>query len=238
MKIFTILSFAFCLTLLTPDSLISQQVVMDETVSDQVFSKRFGPNGTHYVWQYFSWSVPVTGRSEQQVKTFLSGEYNYGIKYKYRLGTHFSTIGEWNLGASSYAFKKLNTLQPYHLLNEWEDENISMVNTTLAWHGRLNFGKRGNHMGKYLDFGVFGGWNFSRSHIYNGIDNGLDVTALRNKPDYIRKMGWGISCGIGFNHMRLISRYRVSDYLVKGKVNGGDLPKWVIGLEIGLRRFD
>ncbi|HRZ43493.1 MAG TPA: hypothetical protein P5228_12410 [Bacteroidales bacterium] len=216
--------------------LTAQEVVLDETVSEEVFSRRFGPNGQHFVYRYFSWYIPVSRLSEQVVKPFASSEVDFGVLYKYRLNNYLSTGGDFRAEFVSYRMKNMNTLQPYQLLPEWEKERVTQINITLAWFGRVNFGKRGNHLGKYLDAGVFGGYSLFNSHIFLGEDKATDtkVNTQRNYLPYLHRWAWGFHAGFGSNYLKISARYRMSDYLIMGKVNGGDLPKLMIGLEIGI----
>lgn len=217
-------------------TLNAQEIVMDETVNDEVFSRTFGPNGQHYFHRYFAWSVPVSRLSEQAVKPFSSAQFDFGMLYKYRLNKFLSAGGDFRAEFVSYRLKNMNTLQPYLLLPEWEKEMVTQINTTLAGYGRVNFGKRGNHLGKYLDLGMFGGYSLFNSHVFRGEDivTETDVNAQRNYVPYMRRWAWGFQAGFGVNILKINARYRMSDYLIKGKVNGGDLPKLMIGLEIGI----
>jgi hypothetical protein len=223
-----------CHLFFTSDA-FSQRVVMDETVNDQIFSRKFGPNGTHYFWIFGRWAFPVSLRNEQSVKAIFSSDIIYGIHYKYRLNNFLSTGGDFALSTSWSRMQDVNRLNPYSLLSEWDKERIKSNSIMVAWYVRINAGRRGNHLGRYLDAGIYGGYNYFVSHIFSGMDAGkTKIVAMRTAPSYISKMpSWGICGGLGINHIRLTGQYRMSDFLIPGKVNGGDLPRLTLGLEYG-----
>lgn len=209
-------------------------VKMDEEVNESIFSRKHGPNGKHYAYIFWRLSAAVPIQNDQPLKVPASLNYRWGGMYKFRVCNFYALTAELSASTSEYILKNTNVLQPYHLLAQWEHERIVVGAFTGVISNRFNFGKRGNHLGRYLDLGVYGDLYARRSHIFLGEDDKVAIEARREKPDYMNSQSWGFQVGIGVKKIRIVGQYRMSDLLKPGKVNGGDLPRLMLGLELGV----
>jgi len=98
---------------------------------------------------------------------------------------------------------------------------------------RINFTRRGNYLGNFLDFGASVDWTFAMRHFTKEKTDNI-ITKTRSRGyDYYNPLNYHVFARIGFNRYVLSGSYRLSD-VFKNKYNYPELAKITVGLEIGL----
>ena len=121
---------------------------------------------------------------------------------------------------------------------DYKKRSYLVQNLNLGIYQRINFNRRGNMVGKYLDLGGFGAWNFARNHVYSRKGFSTEtfnwVEINERGIDYIENFQYGLEARLGTNRYALTCRYRLNDLIKKeNAMNLGELPRLSLGLEIG-----
>jgi len=108
------------------------------------------------------------------------------------------------------------------------------ISNALAF--QINFKpKRGNQLGKYLDLGVYGSYNFSRRFMYQLeiADISKNAKITMKKLSYINPFEYGFTLRLGNVKSCIFSRYRLADiFNDNNNFTSLELPRLTIGLEI------
>jgi len=212
----------------------AQNILLYEDVSTSTEISRIGPNRLHFHHFYYTYGK-FFDSSEKGSDIIFLNSYDWGFGYRYKLRiNNFYAVGT----DLAYYFKKYRLAQnndkilPNSILND--KESFAQQNLKLGFYNRFNFGKRGNHIGRYLDFGIFGSFNTSTNHnTVNKMPNGNVVSTTISKLTYTEKTNWGLDARIGSNRWAIWGSYRMSNFF-KESASLPELPRLTVGIELGL----
>jgi hypothetical protein len=220
--------------------LFSQNMIMDEKPDSLYNISKWGKNRTNYIHFYGSYGF-VAGAPEgnaYDMKYGLSREWKFGIRYKLRVCNFYAMGLDFAIAQSRYRFAQTgsNTF-PDSVMHDQEYLGLSTFG--LDYYNRFNFGKRGNKVGKYLDLGVYSTYTFSTYHRF--VDK-LSTPYLGSSKaktklyglNYINDIQWGFKARIGKNRYALWATYRMSDWFNSKVPSGIELPRAMVGVEIGM----
>lgn len=228
--------FLLIIGLLLTAPLDAQEVVIHEDLKGDTLKPTFGMNRKHYRHSFLG-SHFFLGNSEGpsgKLRTGLSWAMEYGIRYKRRFNNVFSGGIEWSVKRLAYIPSDWGmAVLPYE--EEIRKERLVLIQTGPGIYQRINFQKRrGDFIGRFLDLGVYGYWNFSSRHVYS-YDNARDerVKVKTSRLSYIQPFDYGVLARLGFNNFVIRGSYRFSDHF---KENSGmeEFPRFSLGLELGL----
>lgn len=121
-------------------------------------------------------------------------------------------------------------------------ERISLHNISFALCDRINFGRRGNILGIYLDFGFYGDYLFRSSHLMvqeyydsNSVTGQHVITRSKEtKLNYINQLNYGLTARFGWEWGSFYGMYRMTDLIEDPDplTSLPDLPKLVVGIEM------
>jgi hypothetical protein len=111
-----------------------------------------------------------------------------------------------------------------------EEEKFVFNNIELEVFNRINFGKRGDIVGFYIDFGPYINYVFSAR--FKTFENSDNIKTVYKNLDYTSPYEIGIKARLGIDRYNLFASYRLSDMFIK-KYNYPELSKLIIGLQIG-----
>ncbi len=236
----TILS-TFC-SLSFPAPAFSQKVLFSQNVEKDSVAPVWGPNREHFLALYFG-LAGIVGKSEPGASLLYShsSEFTVGLNYKRRLSNHEAIGFKLSYDLQSYRLNpntKFDSVKT--LLNSPAYSSVSSIqhskekqvfnSFSLAFYNRINFDKRrGNHLGHYLDLGVYGSWFFSVKHYTKDDINGTIVKTYMSHLPYTEDFGYGAFLNLGFNHFTIYSKYRISR-LFKESYGLPSLPAYVLGI--------
>lgn len=236
MRIFAIFTHLFFF--LAVFQVNAQTVIIAEDVRNDRDQREYGMNRRHYSHSWIGIRF-VAGSPENQgadVYTGRSWAIEYGYRYKRRFSDIFSAGVE--LQANQYAFHMKQSdhkLVPDPLLHK--KEKLVFLQTGLGMYQRINFDRRGDYIGRFLDIGVYGYWLPHVRHItHNETPEGERIRIRRTRMDYPHRFGYGVMARIGINNLVLSGRFRYSD-LFTADSGLPELPRWSVGLEIGMHPF-
>jgi hypothetical protein len=210
----------------------SQDVLLSETVDSTYKSSSFGPNSRHFIHVYCNFGF-VFGETGQKavVTKFGSNNIGLGLRYKLKIMNSIATGVDLELNAQ-------NIFYPDH--DPVLKEKYNILDIKYAWYARINFGKRGDIMGKFLDFGVWGASTCQSSKFLKTKVENKDYQYLESyqkELKYINTFNYGFLARLGYEQFVIYVQYRYSDFL---KQNFHDtyqnIPAWTVGLQIGLHR--
>jgi len=209
----------------------TQTVLMEEHV-DSVYSKtKFGVNSKHFLHSYFSFGFMFDGKESDVTKFGGTNNLSLGLRYKYRISNSIATGVEAEYKYSTISFPTHAKIQKdkYHF-HEFK----------YAWYLRLNWGMRGDIMGKFIDLGIYGASLFaSNQYIKTEGDfkNFQQLTYYQEGLNYIESFNYGFMFRVGINQFVFFSEYRYSDMLNPDYIDiFRTVPRWTVGLQIGFHR--
>jgi hypothetical protein len=162
-----------------------------------------------------------------------SGDFLFGVRYKYRVSNFFSWGAEAYYRSLFYPIKQdsLKTF-PDTLLNEKERLTFHSLSAGLFLRFNLEK-KRGNRVGNFIDLGGYGEWTFRLTHFTrNKLPDGSTVRANRTGLDYYNALNYGALARLGFNRWIFFASWRFSD-LFKYSKNLPELPRLTVGVQVG-----
>ncbi|PCH94330.1 MAG: hypothetical protein COB85_05750, partial [Bacteroidetes bacterium] len=129
-------------------------------------------------------------------------------------------------------------------------EKLVFYNLSLGLFNRINYGKRGNYMGNYVDLGVRIDWPFSVVHFTKDkypvatANNGGTVRTRTSALIFTEAINYSIYARFGFARYVITASYRLSNLFVtdpevyqqygNGIETYPELPALLIGIEISL----
>lgn len=215
----------------------AQTVVIAEDLSEQEEDSDFGMNRKHYSHSYIGLHF-AAGEPEfpgAGIRYGRSRTIEYGYRYKRRLSNTFSFGGE--IIARRYAFhirQSENKTVPDYVVRD--REKLVFLDTGAGVYKRINFGQRGNYIGRFVDAGAYAAWIFHSRHVYFYQEDGMDVRVRKKGLKYPATFNYGFIARLGFNSIVIKTTYRLSD-LFKESAELPELPRYSVGLEIGLHPF-
>ena len=215
----------------------AQQVLVQANVADDTVKTTFGPNRRYFGYAYFGYGLLAgpAGTGAAVHYGLGSAELRAGGRLKVRFSQALALNAD--LG---YAYQRYSLAQngqktiPTPSLHRSESLGLHQLYAELSL--RLNYGRRGNAVGSYVDLLAGGGWLAATSHTTEddpapGI--GSIETTERGLP-YLRRWWGGVGGRMGVDRYALTARYRLSSVFAPGHAAWPELPRWTLGVEVGL----
>ncbi|PKP22459.1 MAG: hypothetical protein CVU05_03705 [Bacteroidetes bacterium HGW-Bacteroidetes-21] len=227
----------------------AQTVLMDENPGQDTIVPKWGKNRQNFIHLYFGYSMFADNFSDiytdqffiqaPNLKWLSSHDFTIGLRYKLKI-TSFYAMGldlGWNNKTFSIEQESDKSFPTPIVHNK---EKIYYNTMSLEYFNRINFDRRGNKIGKFLDIGAYGFVCIGSVHytmdILENMNSGYSTkTEVKNySPDYLVKNGYGLSARLGINNFVLTARYRMSD-LIKEKYNFfPEFPRLEAGIQFSI----
>jgi len=215
-------------------TIFGQEVVMDKTVTKGMFKMNEGPNTNRFTHVFLSLSSFIkTSGNQVGLKYPGSLQIGLGLRTKYKITEWYAIGYEFEYRLSNFRYANSHDSLPFH-----ETDKILTHSFALSSFQRINFDKRGNYIGKFLDMGVYGELPFSKSNIL--IDNADTLGSSQqklvlSKLKFMNAFNYGVCVKLGYNRIVLFAIYRLSD-IFKPSYNRMDLPRLNVGLQLGVHK--
>jgi hypothetical protein len=227
----------FAMLLFTCRVVSGQAVVISEDLRERDKTPEFGMNRKHYR-HFFAGFGFAAGNPENpgaEIQYGRSWTFDYGLRYKRRFNDTFSAGYELLFKRASYfPRQESGKLVPGPELHDREKIVFSSLGAGL--YQRINYGKRGDYIGRFIDLGVYGDWHFNVRHVSFDQAGRERVRVRRTGMDYPESLGYGILFRKGFNNMVFKAAYRLSD-LFREDAGLPEFTRLTVGLELGLHPF-
>ena len=220
-----------------PVAVQAQQVLVQANVADDTVKTTFGPNrrwfGHGYVALGLVAGPAATGAAVRY--GLPSAEVRVGGRLKLRLSQSLALCGDLAYSYLRYELaQEAGKLVPASTLHQRESLALHQLASEVAL--RLNVGRRGNAVGSYLDLLAGGSWAAGTRHSTEDVPApGISSveTTERGLP-YLRRFGGSAGARLGFDRYALVARYRLTPAFASGYAAWPELPRWVIGFEVGV----
>ncbi|WP_143080016.1 hypothetical protein [Hymenobacter arizonensis] len=220
-----------------PQLAAAQQVLVQANVADDTVKTMFGANRSYFGHLYAGYGL-------------VAGPAGTGAGVRYGVGSSDLRVG----GRLKFRFTQtlaLNLDLGYSYIRYELAQNGQKIVPTPDLHRReslglhqlyseaslrLNAGRRGNTIGNYLDLLAGGGWVVGTNRVTEdepapGIRS--VQTTERGLP-YLRRWTGSVGARLGADRYALVGRYRLTPVFGSSYANWPELPRLVLGLEIGL----
>ena len=213
------------------------QVLVQANVANDTVKTTFGPNRRYFGHAYLGYGL-------------LAGPAGTGAAVRYGLGSAELRAGgrlkvrfSQTLALSAdlgYAYQRYNLAQngqklvPAPTLHRSESVALHQLYSELSL--RLNYGRRGNAVGRYVDLLAGGGWVAGTSHTTDD-DPASGIASVGTTEwglSYVRRWWGGVGGRVGVDRYALTARYRLSPVFAAGYAAWPELPRWTLGVEVGL----
>ncbi|MEA1877557.1 MAG: hypothetical protein U9N86_11900 [Bacteroidota bacterium] len=229
----------FLVITLTVFPAFGQEVLIEETPDISIQQESWGPNRDNYIQfiMYRGQYIPVGGLM-LDTKTIQNQSGGIQLQYKRKLNNLFSFLIEAVYNADQFGFSCDKPSQLNGATN-YDKELLKMHSAGLNVLLRINFDKkRGNHLGKYLELGLFANYLITSNHIAyyegtEGVDKFNKVRVTESGLNYINPFQYGILMRIGSDKYGLFYRSRYTDWITDPTINSY-LPKHQLGLSYSL----
>lgn len=200
----------------------------------------FGPNRLFFVHGLYRLGEKPGPQVYGLQTNWWSGSLEYGVRGKLKLWSWESLVMDLGYRYDRYSMRKntpkLSPLDP----TVHQRERISVNNFTGSFCNRINFGRRGNIMGSWLDLGVYADWAFRTSNVF--VDQHYDSndpsgyhykskTKITRLP-YIQDLNYGVTARMGGDYGGVFMEWRMNNIIKSAYTTlDRDLPKLTIGIE-------
>ncbi len=210
----------------------AQEVLLDENVYQDSVKGKWGQNLSNWMHFYgaFGFITPINQNTNSPIYFGKASNWELGLRYKKRL-TNWLAIGA-NISYDFYNYRLEQSKDKTLPDSLFYDKQKIVLNTfSMQPFLRINYGRRGNKIGNYIDFGFFYNAVFSNAEKQKGTPSGLDKVKKKNLQ-YIAGDYYGFYTNIGFGRFVIYGKYNYSP-IIKGNPSYSDLPPITIGLQVG-----
>lgn len=200
----TLLSLIFALNVQAQVELLDEQHVQEQE------KPKKGPNYRHYFHSFMSFGVNPLPGDEGAITEPGLDEFNFGVRYKFRIAEPLAIGLDLAYNANTFRMKQTGSKNtPDTAL--FDRQRMEFHAARLGGYIRVNYGKRGNSLGKYIDLGAYVDYIFAHT-LFSKITLGDGSVARinRSKLDYYQPFNYGLQARIGFNKISLYGHYRLS----------------------------
>lgn len=217
----------------------SQEVLLEKEV-ELPWRTDFGRNSRRFSHFYLGYGFPA-GSSEFEgagIRYLRSAQVAAGRRFKYKFTEILS--GGYDLEYRKTRFdldQNVGKIFPNNRLHE--KELLILHQAVAGLYFRINSGKRGDFMGKFIDLGADAAWLVEGKHVVfdTGIDPAYEAVKSKTvykKLKYLNSFIYGANARAGWNRYLLTVQYRLSELTGKEYPAYPDLPRWTFGLQIGI----
>jgi hypothetical protein len=210
----------------------SQEVLLNQYVYPDSVRGNWGQNKSHWMHFYgaFGFITPIDQSTWSPIYFGKASNWELGLRYKKRI-TNWLAIGG-NISYDFFNYRMEQSIEKTFPDKQFYDKQKVLIhNFSMQPFIRINYGRRGNKIGNYVDFGFFYNAIMSSREKLLGTPAGLDKVIIKN-PDYMPGDYYGFFTNIGFGRWVIYAKYQYSG-IIKGDTRYADLPPVTIGLQLG-----
>jgi len=234
--------------LLSSNILFGQTVILNEKpLKYDLLSPSVGPNFRHFNHLYMSYNFIVPTGNNNEIETNFAKSYifNLGWRYKFKI-TEFLAIGTaLNFYNVTYNLtQNEKKMIPNNIQHTKEKMKFNSLGT--EFFIRINYWRRGNVVGKFIDIASYINYALTVKHLYQDPQTNTNAPYFAGVVDvtlsdltYVERLNYGLRVRLGFNRWVLTSSYRLSNLLTESyleNIGNYEFPRLSIGFEIGLHK--
>ena len=225
---------AICLALLVKMPAIGQEIIINESNINDTLVKKVGPNYKHFTHPFMSFGMnAMLGESGAELKPGLD-YFDFGVRYKYRIAEPLAVGFDLAYSSTTFRLKQTGSKNTPDT-SLYDAQRMHFHSARLGVYFRINYGKRGNSLGKYVDLGAYGEYLFAHT-LFTKITlaDGSVARINRSKLKYYQPINYGLQARIGFNKLVLFANYRLSNAFF-APYNFTELPPLIAGVQFVLK---
>jgi hypothetical protein len=214
-----------------------QQVLVQANVAEDTVKTTFGPNRRYFGHFYAGYGLVAgaAGTGAALRSGLHSPELRSGGRLKFRVSQTVAFNVDLGYAYLRYGLAQNEKKQvPSPVQHRSESLGLHQLYSEVSL--RLNAGRRGNVVGRYLDVLAGGGWVAGTNH-HTEDEPAPGVGAVETTETglpYLRRWTAGVGGRLGVDRYALTARYRLSPAVGPAYSAWPELPRWVLGLEVGL----
>lgn len=215
----------------------NHMLVSNEVDTSGKISK-FGPNRLFYIAPYGTFGMMLMPQVYGAQTNWWSTSLTYGARSKLKLFYWNALVLDVAYRYDRYSIRQNTPKLPPLITANHVRERISLHNFTVAFCDRINFRRRGNVLGSWLDLGVYADHVMRSANVYvdrHYDSNGTSGYSFKTKTTiarlpYIDKLNYGFTMRFGGDYYSFFAQYRVNSLFTTDTPNDRDLPKLMIGM--------
>ncbi len=224
----------FILISLCATQVNAQRIIIHEDVREREEVSEYGPNRKHYIHTFVGWGF-IAGNPAGPGSEIIAGRSNSfeaGARYKRKLTHNFSFGIEVSYARNSFHIKQSSekTFPDRRLYNS---QVLILSNLSSGIYKRINYGRRGNYIGKFTDIGINSNWVYRNRITSINYDKHVEIKETISGHDFINTSIYNAFIRVGFNNLVFKGSYRLNDIFESGSWYD-ELPKYYIGIELGI----
>lgn len=188
----------------------AQEVLLERDPAIDTADVTFGPNRRHFSHPYIAGGA-VTGPRNNGGRLAPLGNYYIalGYRYKYRFNDFFALGFEYSVSNTTLTLRQEKAkILPDTIRHK--TERLNWMHLNLGFYTRVNFYKRGDIMGNYLDLGVSGSWCPSFVHFWKDKEGSRTIRTRERGLKYIERFGYSAFARLGLDRFAISVSYRLS----------------------------
>jgi hypothetical protein len=227
----------FASLLILSMGVFAQEEILEMNPAVDTIEPVQGPNRKHFVHPFMSFGLCIdAGETGAQVKQPRVDQFSLGFRYKRRVAEHFAWGWDLAYNVNDYSLKQnLIKTTPDSFL--YDRQRMIFYNAQVGLYVRINYGKRGNTLGNYIDLAGYGDAVFAHTLFtkkrLNDKYNSVERTRLSGLG-YFQRLNYGAQVRFGFKKIIFYGQYRLSDMFYKPE-NFAELPRIIAGIQFSLR---
>jgi hypothetical protein len=225
-----------------PERTRKDHILVSHMVDTSGKIPKFGPNRLFFATFYSHLGFMPGPQVYGSQTNWWSSSLGYGVRMKLKLFYWNSLVMDVIYRYDRYSIRQ-NTPKLAPLTTESHvRERISLNNFSIAFCDRINFKRRGNVLGHWLDFGVYADKVFRSTNVF--VDEHYDsnspsgynhkVKTKLSRLPYIEQINYGFTARWGGDFNSFFVQYRVNDLFNYDSPNNRDLPKVMVGMVVCL----
>jgi len=215
----------------------AQRVLLRANVAADTTYDTYGPNRAYYNHFYLGYAAvmgPSAGTGAE-LEYGRSAEVFVGLRNKWRLTQTLALGADLRYNHLTYYLRQ-NDQKVLPTPAQHYREYVALHQAQAEGFVRINYGRRGNAIGRYVDVLGWGGWVMGTAHFYEdrpGPNGARRQRVSERGLDYVRRWPYGVGARAGIGRFALVGRYRLADtFTTDAQARYPELPRWTVGLEL------
>lgn len=212
----------------------AQQVLLERNPAVDTTKDKTGPNRLHFVHAFVGGGA-VTGPKNPGARLKYLGNYNlaFGVRYKLRANDFYAIGFDASVTNTVVNIRQeKGKFLPDTILHK--RERLNWMNLNVSFFNRINFYKRGDILGNYLDLGAM--LSYCPSFVHYTMNKTPDGRTLRIRErglKYYSPLTGSVYARLGFNRFAITVAYRLSP-VFKSAYNWPNLAPVSVTVELAL----
>lgn len=213
----------------------TQTVLMEDKVKDYMILGKVGPNLKRFDYLNIGIGL-ILPVNDTSANILIPSSYYYtiGFRHKTKINNYLAVGLDVNYNYSQYGLRQ-DSRKTIPDSIQHNKQNLRFNKFGLGGYIRLNFNKRGNNLGKYMDLGAMADATVSATNFTKDYKDGYTIKTYKRGMKTYETFNYNLIARLGFNKLVFSASYRMlSMYKKSYFVAGTELPPLSVGLEIAL----